>query len=144
MSAYTLTPDATLEKNGQQLAQLMEQIHTDYASAIAYNNESSLAAVPAIAYLNAMQYYFKPIREMPLGRGFADFVYIPKPQYRQTYPALLIELKWNANADTAIKQIKEKKYPASLQSYADDILLVGINYDKRTKQHSCKIEEFIR
>ncbi len=122
----------------------MEQVHTDYASAIAYNNENSLAAVLAIAYLNAMQYYFKPVREMPLGRGFADFVYIPKPQYRQTYPALLIELKWNSNADTAIKQIKEQKYPASLQSYADDILLVGINYDKGTKKHSCKIEEFIR
>lgn len=136
--------DATLEKNEQVLAQLMEQVHTDYASAIAYNNESSLAAVLAIAYLHAMQYYFKPIREMPLGRGFADFVYIPKAQYRQAYPALLIELKWNAMADTAIKQIKEKKYPASLQSYADDILLVGINYDKKTKQHSCRIEEFIR
>lgn len=122
----------------------MEQVHTDYAFAIAYNNENSLAAVLAIAYLNAMQYYFKPVREMPLGRGFADFVYIPKPQYRQTYPALLIELKWNSNADTAIKQIKEQKYPASLQSYADDILLVGINYDKGTKKHSCKIEEFIR
>ncbi len=136
--------DATLEQNEQQLAQLLEQLHTDYASAIAYNSENSLAAVLAIAYLNTMQYYFKPIREMPLGRGFADFVYIPKPQYRQAYPALLIEFKWNKNADTAIKQIKEKKYPASLQSYANDILLVGINYDKKTKQHSCRIEAFAK
>ena len=92
----------------------MEQVHTDYASAIAYNNENSLAAVLAIAYLNAMQYYFKPVREMPLGRGFADFVYIPKPQYRQTYPALLIELKWNSNADTAIKQIMTTRQTGGL------------------------------
>ena len=88
-----------------------------------------------------MEYYFKPIRELPAGRGFADFVYIPKQQYAQDYPALLVELKWNKHADTAIMQIKEKKYPSSLQGFAKDILLVGINYDKKTKEHSCRIEK---
>ena len=80
---------------------------------------------------------------MPLGRGFADFVFIPKQYYAHSYPALLVELKWNKNADTAMKQIKEKKYPVSLQNFADEILLVGINYDKKTKEHTCSIEKFI-
>jgi len=44
---------------------------------------------------------------MPAGRGFADFVYIPKPEYREAYPALVAELKWNKNAEAAIRQIKE-------------------------------------
>ena len=46
--------------------------------------------------------------ELPTGRGFADFVYIPKPEYRQDYPALVVELKWNKNAKSALQQIKEK------------------------------------
>ena len=33
------------------------------------NDENSLSSVLAIAYLSAMQYYFKPIQELPTGRG---------------------------------------------------------------------------
>ena len=55
-----------------------------------------------------MEQYFKPVREMPTGREFADFVFIPKPEYKNFYPALVVELKWNKNAEAAIHQIKEK------------------------------------
>lgn len=85
-----------------------------------------------IAYLSAMQYYFKPIRELPTGRGFADFVYIPKPEYKADYPALIVELKWNQKAQTAIQQIKNKSIQQPLKIYGD-ILLVGISYDKIAK-----------
>lgn len=80
------------------------------------------------------------VRELPTGRGFADFVYIPKPEYKADYPALVVELKWNKTADTALQQIKDRKYPQSLEPYIGNILLVGINYDKKTKEHSCVIE----
>ncbi len=89
-----------------------------------------------------MQYYFKPIRELPSGRGFADFVFIPKLEYAMDYPALIVELKWNKNVETAIEQIRTKKYPASIEQYTGEILLVGINYDKKTKKHQCKIEKY--
>ena len=98
----------------------------------------------ALAYLSAMHYYFKPIRELPTGRGFADFVFIQKPEYRNDYPALIVELKWNRNAKTAMKQIKEKRYPDSLLDYTGDILLVAINYDKKTKEHQCLIEQYVK
>ena len=133
--------NATLNMDNFAVAELIEQVHTEYASIIQYNDENSLSSVLAIAYLGAMQYYFKPIRELPAGRGFADFVYIPKHQYAHDYPALLVELKWNQDADTAIRQIKEKKYPSSLVGYAEEILLVGINYDKKSKAHSCVLEK---
>ena len=113
-------------------------------SAIQYNNENSLSCVLSIAYLSAMQYYFKPIRELPTGRGFSDFVFIPKKEYANEYPALVTELKWNKNVQTALNQIKEKQYPQSLLQYTGQILLIGINYDKKTKEHSCKIERFER
>ena len=124
---------ATLDMYAELVAELIKKVHQEYASVIQYNDENSLSSVLAIAYLSSMQYYFKPIREMPLGRGFADFVYIPKPMYREDYPALVVELKWNKSAETAIQQIKEKRYAESLKDYAGDILFVGINYDKKTK-----------
>ena len=105
------------------------------------NNENSLSSVLTIAYLSTMQYYFRPVRELPTGRGFADFVYIPKPEYKNDYPALIVELKWNQNAQTALQQIREKQYPDSILDYTGDVLLVGINYNKKTKSHDCVIEE---
>lgn len=104
-------------------------------------HENSLSSVLAIAYLSAMQYYFKPIREFPSGRGFADFVFIPKPEYKQYYPAIVAELKWNKNAKTALKQIRERKYPDAISDYTGDILLVGISYDSSSKEHQCVIEK---
>ena len=131
-----------LDRNCEAVSEKIEKIHMEYASVIQYNDENSLSSVLAIGYLSAMQYYYKPVREMPSGRGFADFVLIPKREYAHDYPALLVELKWNANAQTAMRQMKEKKYPVSLEDYTGDILLVGINYDKKSKEHQCLIEKY--
>ncbi len=134
--------DATLDMDGTAVAAQIEKIHDEYASIIQYHNENSLSSVLAIAYLSAMQYYFKPIRELPTGRGFADFVFVPKPEYKNDYPALIVELKWNQNAQTAMMQIKNKKYPSSILNYTGEILLVGINYNKNSKEHQCLIEKY--
>lgn len=133
--------EATLDMDEVAVAEGIEKIHEEYASAIQYNNENSLSSVLTIAYLSSMQYYFKPIRELPAGRGFADFVFFPKAEYVEDYPALLVELKWNKNAKTAIQQIKERKYSHIFGEYTGDILLVGISYDKKSKKHECVIEK---
>lgn len=134
--------DATLDMDGEAVAERIEKIHEEYASTIQYNNENSLSSVLALAYLSAMQYYFKPVRELPTGRGFADFVFIPKPEYKSDYPALVVELKWNKSAVSALQQIKDRKYPDSIQDYTGDILLVGINYSKKDKKHECVIKAY--
>ena len=64
-----------------------------------------------------------------------------KPRKNVDKPALVIELKMDKSAETAISQIKRKNYPVSVADYAGNILLVGINYDKKTKQHTCIIEK---
>ena len=133
--------DATLDMDQEAVAEKIEKIHMEYASMIQYNDENSLSSVLTIGYLSAMQYYFKPVRELPTGRGFADFVFLPKKEYVQEYPALVVELKWNKNAHTALQQIKERKYPESIRPYTGEILLVGINYDKKTKKHQCVMEK---
>jgi len=55
---------------------------------------------------------------------------------------MIIELKWNKEVETAINQIKEKKYPKILEGYLDNLFLVGISYDKKTKKHICQIEKY--
>lgn len=134
--------DATLSMNEDAVASGIEKIHMEYVSSIRYNDENSLSSVLTIAYLSTMQYYFKPIRELPTGRGFADYVFIPKPEYVTDYPALVTELKWNKDAHTALQQIKDKKYPESIMQYTGKILLVGISYDKKSKVHQCVIEQY--
>ena len=136
--------NATINKDVNTVAAKIEQIHMEYTPVIQYNDENSLSSVLAIAYLGTMNYYFKPVRELPTGRGFADFVYIPKPEYINDYPALVVELKWNKNADTAMQQIRERQYPNSLLQYTGNVLLVAINYDEKTKEHVCKIEEYAK
>ena len=109
---------------------------------IQYHNENSLSCVLTIAYLSTMQYYFKPIRELRPGAVFPILSFLPKPEYRYDFPALVVELKWNKNAKTALDQIKRQHYPASIASYRD-ILLVGVNYDKKTKVHECR-EKYLK
>lgn len=53
------------------------------------------------------------------------------------WECFLIEDK---DAETGIKQIKEKRYQGKLKKYLDNIVLVSIYYDKETKKHTCIIE----
>lgn len=56
-------------------------------------------------------------------------------------PVLLIELKWNQSAETAIRQIKDRKYIESVKNFSGNIFCVGIHYDKKDKSHTCIIEK---
>lgn len=67
-------------------------------------------------------------------------VYLPKKN--SSMPVMVIELKWNKSAESAIKQIKERKYSQVFEGYGSDILLVGISYDEKTKRHECLIEKY--
>ena len=129
---------ATLNCDTKTVAELIEQCHQDNTSILSYNDENSLSCVISLAYYAARKDYFM-IRELPTGKGYADIVFLPRKN--QNVPALVIELKWNQTVDTAIQQIKQKQYTDSLAEYSGNILLVGINYDKKEKQHTCLIEE---
>ncbi|WP_155831937.1 hypothetical protein [Butyrivibrio sp. WCD2001] len=48
--------------------------------------------------------------------GYADIAYIPSPKYPDK-PAMLIELKYNKSADTALSQILKQNYPERLEHY---------------------------
>ena len=135
---------ATISGNEEKVAELIELAHDTYTSVLKYNDENSLSCVLTMAYFTAPGYY-NVIREMPAGKGFADFVFIPRANAGKR-PAMVVELKYNQSADTAIKQLKEKRYQGALSGYGDKILLVGINYDAEgedKKHHTCVIEEWM-
>ena len=130
--------DETIDGNAERVAELIELAHETYTSILKYNDENVLSCVLTMAYFTAPAYY-NVIREMPSGKGFADFVFLPRANAGNR-PAMIIELKYNQSAETALKQIKEKRYQGALSGYQGKILLVGINYDSE-KHHTCMIEE---
>ena len=127
----------TLEGDEEAVARGIEAIHDDNTSILSYNNENSLACVLSLAYYYARNNYVMH-RELATGKGFADLVFIPRKNVDS--PAIVVELKYNRDADAAIDQIKRRQYPSKVREYADRLLLVGINYDRGTKQHTCRIE----
>ena len=129
--------EATINGNADLVAQTLEIAHEDETSVLSYNNEESLACAINIAYYYARSDYLM-VREYPTGKGFADLTLIPSKFCDK--PAMIIELKVDKDAETGIKQIKEKRYQGKLKDYLNNIVLVSINYDKETKKHSCVIE----
>ena len=129
---------ATLAMDEKTVAQMIQEVHMQNVSSLIYNNEISLSSVIALAYYSACKDYTL-IREMPTGSGFADMVFLPKRS--SLNPALILELKWDKTARGAISHIKNKKYVSALQEYKGNILLVGINYEKKSRKHQCRIEK---
>ena len=130
--------EATLRGDEEAVARAIDAAHDEHTSILSYNDENSLACVLSIAYYYARNDYIIH-REMASGKGVADLVFIPRKHVDS--PALVVELKKDKTADAAIAQIKQKNYPAKVAQYTDNLLLVGINYDKDKKQHSCVIEK---
>jgi len=128
---------ATLNGDEEAVAHGIDLAHDENTSILSYNNENSLACVLSIAYYYAKNDYVMH-REFASGKGFADIVLIPRKHVDS--PAIVLELKYDQDADTAINQIKQKNYPERVVPYTKNLLLVGINYDKQQKTHSCKIE----
>ena len=135
--------EATWNGDENEVARLVEDAHMR-AGNLTYNSEAALSYAVRLAYFNAEQYYTL-IPEMQAGKGYADLVYIPSPKYPDK-PAMLVELKWNKDAETAMTQISDRRYPDALEKYRGNIILVAIDYDKEAgsgsreyKHHRCRI-----
>lgn len=126
----------TIGGNADAVAAAIDAIHADNTSILQYNDENSLACVLTIAYYTARRSYLL-IRELPAGKGFADIVLLPRPACKQ--PAVVLELKYDHSAETAITQIHDNHYGDALKDFVGEVVLVGINYDKKIKLHDCKI-----
>lgn len=90
-----------------------------------------------LAYYSAQKSH-TIIGEAPVGKGYADLVF----ELRRTnhLPAFIVELKFDHSSEKAIEQIKKKDYTDCFKDYSGEILLVDINYDKKSKEYTCRIE----
>ncbi len=135
--------EATLNGDEESVARGLDRAHMEVASILTYNDENALGSAIGLAYYSARKDY-KLVRELPAGKGFADVVFLPLPHADK--PALVVELKYDKDARTAIQQIKDRQYTQALAGYAGNILLVGINYERgnKDKPHSCVIERTVK
>ena len=132
---------ATIDGEAEKVAELLELSHDTYTSILKYNDENALSCAITMAYFTAPAYY-TVVRELPSGKGFADIALIPRADSGNK-PAMIIELKYDKTADTAIRQIKEKKYAGALKGYGEEVILVGVSYDRGNKKHECVIEKMM-
>jgi hypothetical protein len=130
----------TISGDENAVAKALDVSHIHVTSNRSYNNEDALQSAIYLAYIYALNEY-TVIKEMTTGKGFADVVFIP---FKANRPAMIIELKRNSCTESALDQIKNKRYFDSLQHYSGQLLFVGINYDEKEKIHSCRIEKFER
>ena len=131
--------DATVEGNEEAVARALDAAHTEVTNPLTYNDEHCFQSAICLAYFYANTRYTL-FKELPTGKGYADLVLIP---YLPNIPAMVIELKHNKSAGSALQQIKDKNYCQALNNYKGDLLFVGVNYDEKTKEHSCKIERLV-
>ena len=129
--------DDTINGNEQAVAQALNDAHTAVTSNLTYNDEHCFQSAICLAYFYANTRYTL-VKELPTGKGYADLVLIP---YLPNIPALVIELKHNKSAASALAQIKAKNYCEAFTHYQGDLLFVGISYDEKTKEHECRIEK---
>lgn len=132
----------TVHGNEEAVGRQIERIHEEEAP-LHYNNEQALRSVIKRAYFSYADEYMM-FEELPSGSGYADIVYLPKKG--SVFPVLVIELKWNQSADSAIEQIRNRRYPEAVTEYGSEILLVGISYNKDApageRRHQCRIERW--
>lgn len=102
-----------------------------------------MSAIVNLIYLSARDKY-RVEREDKAGEGYVDFIFYPE---RKKNDAIILELKIDSTPEEAITQIKEKKYALRFMGklgeqpkYTGRILAVGISYNKKTKEHACKVE----
>ncbi len=135
---------ATLAGNADEVAEIIKHVHDTESPLLSYNSESELTVLISLIYLSARENY-RIEREDKAGTGYVDFIFYPETDH--SADAIILELKVDHTADEALQQIKDRNYALKFEGrlgenlkYTGRILGVGIAYNKKTKEHTCKIE----
>ena len=134
--------EATIHGDTKTMEKILEYAHNTEVPILSYNHEVELAAIVNLVYLSARDYY-RVEREDKAGTGFVDFIFYP--YNKEEYPGIILELKIDSTPQEAIAQINDKKYELRLKGKLgekglEQIVKVGISYNKKTKSHQCKVE----
>ena len=131
---------AILELDATTVATLIQDVHNSPAVALLdYNDEESLTYCVMTGLLWSTLGKYITHREEQAGKGRVDLVY--EPAIKGTTPLILIEFKYDGSAEEAIAQIKKQEYFKRYAGQYRNIIIVGINYSTKTKDHQCLIEK---
>ena len=131
---------AILDLDGITTAQLVQDVHNSPAvTLLDYNDEESLTYCVMTGLLWSTLGKYITRREEQAGKGRTDLVY--EPILNGTTPLILIEFKYDGSVEEAIAQIKKQEYFKRYTRQYRDIIIVGINYSTKTKDHQCLIEK---
>ena len=127
--------------DGNKVAELIQDVHNSPSVSIYdYTSESALTFCVITGLLWSTLDDYDYHREDQAGKGRVDLVY--EPSVKGSEPLILIEFKYGESAETALRQIKTQEYyKRYTKKYTKNIILVGINYDPKTKDHQCLIEK---
>lgn len=132
---------AIIELDGTAVAGLIQDIHNSSAVALLdYNDEESLTYCVMTGLLWSTLDDYSYHREEQSGKGRVDLVYEP---ITRRLPLIIIEFKYDGSAEEAIAQIKSQEYFSRYAGKYRDVIIVGINYSSKTKNHQCRIEKLI-
>jgi hypothetical protein len=130
---------AIKELDGSTVATIIQELHNSSAvSLLDYNDEESLTYCVMTGLLWSTLDDYSYHREEQAGKGRVDLVYEP---LTRRHPLILIEFKYDGSAEEAIAQIKKQEYFKRYSEQYRDIIIVGINYSTKTKDHQCLIEK---
>ena len=130
---------AIKELDGATVATIIQDIHNSSSVALLdYNDEESLTYCVMTGLLWSTLDDYSCHREDQAGKGRVDLVYEP---ITRKHPLILIEFKYDGSAEEAIAQIKTQEYFKRYAGQYRNIIIVGINYSTKTKDHRCLIEK---
>ncbi|MCD8396697.1 MAG: ATP-binding protein [Lachnospiraceae bacterium] len=134
---------ATLKGDTKTMEEILQFAHDTETPLLDYNDETELTAIVNLVYLAARDSYYVE-RENKAGEGYTDFIFYPE---RAGDDGIILEIKVDDTPETAIAQIKDRNYilkfrgkMAERKRHTGRVLLVGIGYDKKKKDHHCRIE----
>ncbi len=135
--------EATYKADTDTIAEVLAFVHNSESPLRYYNNEAELSGSVKLAYIAARSKYDIQ-REDQAGEGYVDYIFYP---YNRNDDGIIIELKVDDSPETALAQIKRKRYAMKFQGKIGEmpkttgrIILVGIGYYKENKVHKCRIE----
>jgi len=128
--------EATIKGDTEFINKTLDYNHQIFSTMYGKNTEAVLQMIIHLSYYNCRDNY-TILKESSVSTGRADVAFIPKDY---NHIPMIVELKQNGTAETALEQIESKKYINIFDGYHGKVLFVGINYESKTLCHDSKIE----
>jgi len=128
--------EATINEDLDFINKTLDYNHQIFSTMYSKNTEAVLQMIVHLSYYNCREFYFI-LKEPSTSTGRDDLAFMPKDN---NHIPMIVELKQDENVESALDQIKDKKYLNLFDGYKGKVLLLAITYDSKTLVHESQIE----